>query len=156
MVNETLQWTVIVITLCLALAASRQLSAVLPQKQTILALGGPTEGTTLPRSAQNELRDYFSEAGGSLVFVSESCGSCGQLLKDISSSLDLRMAPLLVVRGGSANFIQELKEVAAVKISPALWRSLSIQATPFVVQFDSTMVVTRSGVVNDVHDLVSE
>jgi hypothetical protein len=142
-VNEVLQWTVLVVLTLLTLGVLRQVSLMLPS--TVRGdEGGPSTGRHAPARLLRELEGAVGDAargrGVLVAFVTENCVACQRLLADVSAGRQkLNGQPLvLVAQRPSDQFRTALEETRIPMIADEgdLWHDCRVASTPLVVRID--------------------
>jgi hypothetical protein len=156
--NEILQWTVLTVLAFLLLGALRQISLMLPTPSRT-AVGGPAVGRQLPTKALRELRHTIpprhSMDGALIVFVTEGCTGCQQLLRTLETSrpgVDGQTI-VLVAKKPTPAFRGALDAMDMPVIhddSGEVWNACGITATPLVVRIDAQGRVAAKEVTHDV------
>lgn len=162
MVNEVLQWTVLVVLIVLTLGLLRQLSVMLPP-----AAGGVGNGPSMGRRAPARLLGQVERAvmngglahGALVAFVTEDCVGCQKLLADVADGRQkLDGQPLVVVaRSPSEQFRAALREtgIAVVHDEGELWDECRVTATPLVVRIDEKGRIAMKEVTHRVDQLAT-
>jgi hypothetical protein len=142
-VNELLQWTVLVVLMLLTLGVLRQVSLLQPRRRE--AEAGPPTGRPAPSRLVRELKQVIGNgdlpSGAIVAFVAENCPACQRLIADVASGRQkLNGQPLvLVARSPSEAFGAALDETAIPLITDqgALWEECHVTATPLVLRIDA-------------------
>jgi hypothetical protein len=146
MVNELLQWLVLVVVLLALLGVLRQVSLMLPARARA-APSGPQIGSRIDRRLLDELTALLQPAtrrrGAILAFVTEQCTGCQHLLASIPNiNGQLGDLPLvLVARSPSDAFQAAISETGIpfiIDVDGRLWRATKVTATPLVVKVDAS------------------
>jgi hypothetical protein len=158
MVNEVLQWAILVILSTLILGILRQVALTLPPEARSATPSGPTVGRRLPQPLLTELERALP--GGRLeddilvAFVTERCPGCQRLLGSLTSGEARESHPLiLVAKRPSSQFTKALSETGVPTVldeKGALWEASEVRATPLVVRLDSHGRVTGKEVTHHV------
>lgn len=158
MVNETLQWALLVVIAFVLLGVLRQVALALPTHYRAQTVSGPSIGSHLPRPLLRRLpssvMDGPSGADEAIVaFVTEACIGCQRLLSEISSGRAPSEAPLvLVAKNPSVPFLRALEELRTPIIHDdgRIWAACRVTNTPLVVRVDREGKVVAKGVTHDV------
>jgi hypothetical protein len=142
-VNEVLQWIVLVVLTLLTLGVLRQVSLLLPPSDRGAA-SGPATGRRAPAQLLRRLEAAVGNGGlerGALVaFVTEDCVGCQRLLADVTEGRQqLDGQPLvLVAHRPSEEFAAALEEsrIPLITDDGELWQDCRIASTPLVVRID--------------------
>jgi hypothetical protein len=146
-VNEVLQWIVLVVLTLFLLGVLRQLSLLLPVSART-SEGGPVVGTRLGRRALDRIQRALPggrlESGLALVFVTESCTGCQRLLADMErrfgngNAANVEAAPIIVAESGSDGFRGALERLGLPIVwdDGTIWKACNVTATPLVVTAD--------------------
>jgi hypothetical protein len=142
-VNEVIQWTLLVMLAVLMLGVLRQLSLLMPSTARG-AESGPPMGRHAPRRLLHELEHAVGTDGrdnGTVVaFLAESCVGCQRLLADLAAG---RQTPngrplVIVARNPTEGFRAAVDETRLPLIvdSGTLWRECRVTSTPLMVRID--------------------
>lgn len=156
MVNETIQWAVILAMALMILGLYREISVTSPTRQVGLS-DGLHEGDHLPQEVVAKLADAsarFKAIGATISFVVENCSACQRLLGELPGAIRENPGSLAVVaREPSGDFRKALRELGVPIVFDEdgdIWRACRITATPLVVYVDNVGVVRRQEVTHDV------
>lgn len=146
MVNEVVQWAMLVMVALALLGVLRQVSVMVPARARA-APSGPEIGSRIDRrlldEARRQMKPGISERGAILAFVTEQCAGCQHLLASIPN-LDghLDDLPLLLVaKTPSPAFRRAIAKTGVPVIndvSGQVWRAARVTATPLVVRLDKS------------------
>ena len=161
MVNETVQWAVLVLVVLLVLGVLRQISVMLPPTSRAVS-SGPPVGRHLPKHLYERLRNMPELLNGDtiLAFVTEACTGCQRLLASIEepAMTTARRHLALVAKAPSEPFREALAETGVPTIEDSdgtIWAACQVSATPLVVRVDSTGRVRAKEVTHRVDALVA-
>lgn len=161
MINEALQWAVLVAVLLLCLGLYRQLALYLgdPRAGSLEALAGPRINHPLPRNAHQLIRPLIGSTDSIVVFVTEGCHGCHRLLRELTEAASVSAiqeetgARIVVIALHPSEPFQELLKTLktpTVADPGELWTTCNVQATPFMLFVDSQSVVRAKEVGHDV------
>lgn len=162
-VNEVVQWAVILTLTVLVLGLYRQLAQFMGIAPLSLeSNSGPRLGRPLDDAAQSilraELDDFPPSRPTTLAFVHEGCAGCQFLLAHLSNQpVDAATAQMVIVVAlrPSPDFLAALHELSRPVVADHtgdLWKACDVQATPFQVHLDRHGVVTGKAVDHNVGD----
>lgn len=142
-VNEVLQWGVLVVLGLLTLGVLRQMSLMIPPAAEAPG-NGPATGRRAPARLSEQVARVVAggrlEHGALVAFVTENCAGCQKLLAEVSEGRQqLNGQPLVVVaHKPSEPFRAALAETGLPVIDDAgeLWEDCRITSTPLVVRID--------------------
>lgn len=154
--NEVLQWFVLVVLGLLTLGVLRQVSLMMPPQAA--SMSGPPTGRRAPPRLSTQLRRVLAseslQHGALVAFVTENCVGCQKLLADISEGRQqLNGQPLVVIaHRPSDQFRGALEETGLPLIvdEGQLWDDCRITSTPLVVLIDERGRVTNKEVTHRV------
>jgi hypothetical protein len=156
-VNETIQWAILLLFAVLILGLFRQIALMLPANRRS-ADDGPRQGQRLPNGLLDQLAtvlpQFKASHGVTVAFISEGCVGCQRLLAALSDRpADLDGQVVLVVQQPSLAFKAALSELDVPMVfddTGSLWEACSINATPLVAYVESNGKVVRKEVTHDV------
>jgi hypothetical protein len=164
LLNELLQWSVLVFLLVVVIGLARQLGVFMLPHHAQLAEQGPELGDRLnrqfvPPADQERLVDLIADQEarcGIVVVLDEACGGCAALVEDLSHST--RSVPLLAVAKESGpEFVERLRKVADIVVDDREGegvRAAGIVATPYGVKVGSDARVTEVAAASDLQFLL--
>lgn len=161
MVNEMLQWLLLLIICFVGLGILRQVSLLIPSARQVSS--GPEVGRRLPRRSLEQLKNALPGKQLSeptlVAFVTENCVGCQELLADVPRALgELNGSKLLIVpRSPTGPVRQALAELGVPFVADStdgLWKAAQVTTTPLVVAIDAEGRVLRKEVTHRV-DLVA-
>jgi len=148
MLNEILQWVVLVAIAFLVIAMYWNYGmAVQRSRGGLVDTSGPRIGDRLPADLLRLLPHTSDE--GVVAFVSENCRTCSRLLARADRGEGgPRPNLVLVAANPSPGFVEALQilDFPVYVDDGSLWRKLEIVATPFLVYVDETGRVTAKDV----------
>lgn len=143
MINETIQWLVIVSLGILIFGLLHQVAGSMPRRTHTTS--GPQLGQRAPKDLLSRIGRAFPE--GKLretllvAFVTESCTGCQHLLAELTSANgELSRPVVLVAKRASPQFRQALNEAGHPVIHDddgTLWDLCRVTNTPLVVELSS-------------------
>lgn len=164
MVNEALQWTVIVVVVLLLLGVLRQLAALTPARGRRTE-SGPPVGKKVPADLVREISTVLDGASSGsrnarerlVAFVMEGCVGCMRLLADLESGGKPRLVDdtpfVLVARKPTPDFEARLVEAGFLVVPDRtgdVWTNSGITSTPLVMRVDTEGKVLSKAVTVDV------
>lgn len=161
MVNETLQWTAIIVVGVLLIGVLRQVSLALPPPARRTSAPGPSVGDRLPSVVLRELLKRLPSAPVGdwyVAFVTEGCVGCERLLSDVETRTANDEDLILVANKPSRHFRRALTELEVPVIedqSGDLWKASGVTATPLVVRVDPQGRVVAKGVTHRVDSIAA-
>jgi hypothetical protein len=158
MVEEVIQWAVILLLTVLVVGLLRQMELRSPSGRF-----GSTDRLVVHRQAPRQLLKALPEARANqserlVVFVTEGCVGCMQLLQEAEKeSAEVKGRIVLIARNASPEFRAALAEtgIETVFDEGGLWKDLGISATPLVVSLDPSGEVRAKEVTHHVSRLES-
>lgn len=166
-VNEVLQWAVLVFLAVLVVGLTRQLGFFLTPRAQQLEEMGPEPGRTLKPSVVTEaerdhLRDLMASRGeraALLAVVDERCRGCETFVHNLETGFrdDFKIPVALLVREGSPAYLARLRAAADLVIADPddeRSRAAGIVATPYALVVDAAMKVRARDVAGDMWRLV--
>lgn len=150
-VNEILQWVVIAVLALFVLGLLREVSLLLPGRERSAPSAGQSGlNGSIPKATWQAIEAAVGpipEAGDlQVVFVTESCTGCQQLLADLEHSMSdaranggLPSGTLLVAQSGSEGFVEAVGAVGLPVLwdDGSIWRECQISVTPFVIRTEA-------------------
>jgi hypothetical protein len=166
MLNEVLQWAIILSLAFLLLGVLRHLSLTLPTRQGATIGSGPPVGGRLPQRLVSQLSKaipaHWTDGGFLVAFITENCVACQRLLATLRSPEVNSSKPdggvVLVVRRPSRTFHNALLELDVPVVldeDDALWTACKITNTPLVVRVNSNGEIVAKGVTHNVDSVVA-
>lgn len=165
--NEMLQWAVLVFLAIFLLGLTRQLGLFLVPRREQLSQYGPAEGRSLPNYLiGGRDREVFrtaiaqSAAGAGLFLVThQDCEVCGELLTELSVNRrnhELANVPMAVMASGhDEGYISTAAAAGDVLVRDpdgSKRNRSKIAATPFVFVVDADMKILRKEVTANLSD----
>lgn len=167
LINELVQWIVLIFVGVFLLGLTRQLGFFLMPRRQQLATHGPSLGRVLPEALlstadRRELRQLIAERNSLLaayVVIYDKCDSCQELLQDLRESAGESRLPVAALAVGSdARFQQAAAEACDMVIFDPrgeIREQTDIIATPFVMLLDSQLRVVAKEVTSDLAEAVA-
>jgi len=159
MVNEVLQWGLLIVVGILVLGILRQVALILPPETRAISVNGPKLGGTMPRGVLVELDgvapNWRVEEATTIAFLTESCAGCQRLLANLAvPAVVLTHQVVLIARAASPQFREALVETGAPTIydEGEIWDACEVTATPLVVRIDREGQILAKGVTHRVDD----
>lgn len=140
MVNEVIQWSLLILLGFMVLGTVRQVSLMIPS--TTREVRASRSGGRLPHRMLDRLRNALPGAQLSdptiVAFITENCVGCQELLADVPRAAQRLNGTklLLVPKSPTTPFQQALSELGfpvLVDDDDRLWKAINVTATPLVV-----------------------
>lgn len=160
MLNESLQWTVLLAVGLLLLGVLRQVGLMMPAPSRS-ARSGPELGRRLPRRVLAHVErslPHGLNGGVTLGFVTENCTGCQRLLGNIRRHPINDQDLVLLARSPSSGFREALADLDVSTIydeAGDLWDACGITETPLLLRLDGQGRVVAKEVSHRVGDVVS-
>jgi hypothetical protein len=157
MVNEALQWAVLLCLSVFVFGLTRQLGHFLiSNRNERSAAHGPTEGRMVPRSVihdaeRRELKRLMSERGtpwAAVAAVAEHCVGCRTLIDELEEKGVPERAPLVLLTSEArADYLERVSGLADIVVNgDGRFQAGGIGMTPFVFLLDADLrVVHKAG-----------
>lgn len=166
LINELLQWAVLVFIGVFVFGLTRQLgNFIVPKREQLATEIGPSVGKPLPRDvlsgdARARVARLFAEGGagfGSLVVVDEECTGCKALIERLERTPLPGGGPLVIMSHKSGpDHAARLNRISPIVISdPEGLTAAGLNTAPFVIVLDEQLKVLHKEVAPDV-DFVIE
>lgn len=160
MLNEVLQWSLLVVLGVLLLGVLHQVAGSLPPPAHTTS--GPPLGRRAPRELLSQIRgtdpNQDLRDGTLVAFVVEDCAGCQQLLADLGPLEGGRdQHVVLVAKRASPQFREALMELGRPTIfdEGALWELCHVTNTPLVLRVDAGGRVVAKEVTHHVDAVAS-
>jgi hypothetical protein len=156
LINEIVQWALLVILGLLLLGVLRQVGLMLPPPESRELASGPSLGGKVPNALLvrvRAIRNGSSSEPTILAFVAESCPACQHLLAELPSGEDRMPQLVLVAKQPTASFrvaVETTGYPVIVDESGDLWRSAKVTATPLVMRISGDGTVEAKEVTHRV------
>jgi hypothetical protein len=165
LVNEVLQWSVLLFVVVVVLGLARQLGTfILPHEQQLAAMG-PSLGDRLDEkfvSAEDQaqlmqlLRDRDAEFALVLV-LADRCQGCDSIVQQLTFAKGHSVPILAIGKACQPNFIARLARVADVVVNDVDGKRAAaggVVATPYGIQLGANARVLAVGAAAGVYDLL--
>lgn len=167
MINETLQWIVILVILVFVVGLTRQLGQLLTSgRSDKAATQGPDLDRRLPRGVLTEpesaqLRALMSQRDSdwaAVLAVDERCMGCNEVISKLEAEGVPRGAPVVAVsRQAGAEFERRLDAAFdMVAVGAERLRAADLQLTPFVLMLDQELVVRHKSAASTIAGALAE
>lgn len=162
MVNESLQWALLVALVFLILGAFRQIALIVPPDLRAVP-SGPAVGDPLPNRTLASVHSALGWTASpkaedtTIAFITESCVGCRQLVSNAVRAVEGgRIANLVfLAREPSQQYLRALEETGVPLVADGdgkHWAACDITATPLVVRVGADGKVKSREVMHRVED----
>ena len=146
-------WVVVIVLSGVVIALARQIGLLHLRISPTGALDtaeGPPVGEMAPR-----LAPVLPGRETLVVFGSDGCGLCHDLLPSVNTLARSEPGMVVVVASASAGFVEQVRAPVVPVADVAAVASYRIRSTPYAVYLDSAGIVGAKGIVNTLEHLES-